>query len=118
MSYRKFENPLWAVAALVGGLRIVSCPAAFLPDFDIGGNQTWIIWECRLCICGLWGLLLFLFRFMEKQVEGKAKCRLCKAAAMLAYGLAGWGFCYYLCAVKAVRDWNDMMNGNVGEMLR
>ena len=62
----------------------------------------------------LWGIMLFLFRFIGKQVDDTQKRRLFKITAVLVYWLIVWGICYYQCAIEAVRNWNDMMNGNVG----
>lgn len=42
------------------------------------------------------------------------KRRLFKITAVMVYWLIVWGYCYYQCTIVAVRDWNDMMNGNVG----
>ena len=62
----------------------------------------------------LWGIMLFLFHFIGKQVNNIRKRRLFKITAVLVYWLIVWGICYYQCAIEAVRNWNDMMNGNVG----
>ena len=62
----------------------------------------------------LWGIMLFFFYVIGKQVNNIRKRRLFKITAVLVYWLIVWGICYYQCAIEAVRNWNDMMNGNVG----
>lgn len=62
----------------------------------------------------LWGMLLFLFRFISKQVDDTRKKRLFKIIFVLVYWLLVWGYCYYQCAIVAIQDWNDMIKENVG----
>lgn len=114
MQYKKIENILFAMISLFVGLRMVSYYTSALPDFDIAANDIFITIECNVLTFALWGIMLFLFRFIRKQVDDTRKRRLFKIAAVLVYWLIVWGICYYQCAIEAVRDWNDMMNGNVG----
>lgn len=114
MAHKRFENALFAIASLIAGISIQYYYTSSLPDFDIGGNGAWIILECRMLTFVLWGMLLFLFRFISKQVADTMKKRLFKITAVLVYWLLVWSYCYYQCAIVAVQDWNDMMNGNVG----
>lgn len=80
--------------------------------FDIAANNIYTTIECEVLTFVLWGMLIFLFRFIGKQVDATRKKRLSKITSVLAYWLIVWGFCHYQYAIKAVRDWNDMMNGN------
>ena len=114
MSYKRLENILLAVISLFMGLYIVSYYTSALPDFYIAANDIFITIECKVWTFILWGIMLFLFRFIRKQVDDTRKRRLFKIAAVLVYWLIMWGICYHQCAIKAVQDWNDMMNGNVG----
>ena len=66
MRYKRFENALLAVISLRVGLRIVSSYVTTLPDFDIGFNVAYISFRCGVLTVVLWGILLFLFRFMGK----------------------------------------------------
>lgn len=114
MQYKKIENVLLAVISLFIGLCIVSYYTSALPDFDIAANDIFTTIECEVLAFVLWGIMLFLFRFIRKLVDDTKKRRLFKITAVLVYWLIMWGICYYQCAIKAVQDWNDMMNGNVG----
>lgn len=114
MPYKRIENVLYAVISLFVGWRIVSYYTSALSDFDIAANDLFITIECKVLTFVLWGMLIFLFRFIGKQVDGTRNRRLFKIISVLAYWLIVWGFCYYQCAINAVRDWNDMMNGNIG----
>ncbi|MFK1923871.1 hypothetical protein ACIXFL_01465 [Bacteroides fragilis] len=114
MPYKRIENTLLSVISLFVGWCIVSYYTSSLPDFDIAANDLFITIECKVLTFVLWGMLIFLFRFIGKQVDGTRNRRLFKIISVLAYWLIVWGFCYYQCAINAVRDWNDMMNGSVG----
>jgi len=114
MSFKSFENVLLAMISLFVGWRIVSYYTCLLPDFDIAANNIFTTIECKVMTFLLWGMLLFLFRVIRKQVDDTKNRRLFKITAMLVYWLMVWGICYYQCALKAVQDWNEMMNGNVG----
>lgn len=114
MPYKRTENVLFSVISLFVGWCITSYYTSALPDFDIAANDLFITIECKVLTFVLWGMLIFLFRFIGKQVDGTRNRRLFKIISVLAYWLIIWGFCYYQCAINAVRDWNDMMNGNVG----
>ena len=114
MPYKRIENVLLAVISLFVGWRIVSHYISSLPDFDIAANNIFITIECEALTFVLWGMLIFLFRFIGKQVDDTRNRRLFKIISVLAYWLIVWGFCYYQCAKKAVLGWNDIMNGNVG----
>lgn len=113
MSYKRIENALFAIISLLVGWRITSYYTSALPDFDIAANDIFITIKCKVLTFVLWGIMLFLFHFIGKQVNDIWK-RLFKITAVLVYWLIVWGICYYQCAIKAVQDWNDMMNGNVG----
>lgn len=112
--YKRIENALFAIISLLVGWRITSYYTSALPDFDIAANDMFIAIKCKVLMFVLWGIMLSLFQFIGKQVVDTRKRRLCKITAVLAYWLIVWGICYYQCAIEAVRDWNDMMNGNVG----
>ena len=112
--YKRIENTLFAIIPLLVGWRITSYYTSALPDFDIAANDIFITIECKVQTFVLWGMLIFLFRFIGKQVDDTRKKRLFKITSVLVYWLIVWGFCHYQCAIKAVQDWNDMMNGNVG----
>lgn len=114
MPYKRTENVLLSVISLFVGWCIVSYHTSSLPDFDIAANDLFITIECKVLTFVLWGMLIFLFRFIGKQVDGTRNRRLFKIISVLTYWLIVWGFCYYQCAINAVRDWNDMMNGSVG----
>ena len=114
MKYKRLENILLAVISLFVGLRMVFYYTSTVPDFDIGLNEGWIFLVCNAWTFALWGIMLFVFRFIGKEVDDTRKRRLFKIAAVLVYWLVVWCICYYQCAIKAVHDWNDMMNGNVG----
>lgn len=114
MPYKRVENALLIIVSLWVGLCIVSYYSSILPDFDIAANDIFISIECQVLTFVSWGIMLFLFRFIRKQTEDTRKRRLFKVIAMLVYWLIVWGYCYYQCAIKAIQDWNDMMNGNVG----
>lgn len=114
MPCKRIENVLLSVISLFVGWCIVSYYTSALPDFDIAANDVFITIECKVLTFVLWGMLIFLFRFIGKQVDGTRNGRLFKIISVLAYWLIVWGFCYYQCAINAVRDWNEMMNGNVG----
>lgn len=114
MQYKGHENVLFAVISLLTGWGIVYYYSSSLPDFDIGFNEAFTTAICGMLTFVLWGILLYLFHFIGKQVSDIRKSSLIKMAAMLIYWLIVWAFCYYQCAIKAVQDWNDMMNGNVG----
>lgn len=113
-SYKRIENVLLAVISLFVGWRLISHYTSSLPDFDIAANNIFIAIKCKLLTFVLWGILLFLFRFIRKRVDDIMKRRLFKITSVLVYWLIVWSFCYYQCAIKAVLDWNDMMNWNVG----
>lgn len=112
--YKRTENILYAVISLFVGWRITSYYTSALPDFDIAANNIYTTIECEVLTFVLWGMLIFLFRFIGKQVDDTRKKRLFKITSVLVYWLIVWGFCHYQCAIKAVQDWNDMMNGNMG----
>ncbi len=114
MPYKRIENALFAIISLLVGWRITSCYTSALPDFDIAANDIFITIKCKVLTFVLWGIMLFLFRFIGKQVDDTQKRRLFKITAVLVYWLILWGICYYQCAIKAVQNWSDMMNGNVG----
>lgn len=114
MQYKKIENILFAVISLFVGLCTVSYYTSTLPDFDIAANDIFITIECNVLTFVLWGIMLFLFRFIRKQVNDIRKRHLFKIAAVLVYWLIVWGICYYQCTIVAVRSWHDMVNGNVG----
>lgn len=114
MPYKKIENALLTIISLLMGWRITSYYTSALPDFDIAANDIFITIKCKVLTFVLWGIMLFLLRFIGKQVNDIRKRRLFKITVVLAYWLIVWGICYYQCAIKAVQDWNDMMNGNVG----
>lgn len=113
ISYKRIENALFAIISLLVGCRITSYYTSGLPDFDIGANDIFITIKCKVLTFVLWGIMLFIFRFIGKQVDDTRKRRLFKIAAVLVYWLIVWCICYYQCAIKAVHDWNDMMNGNI-----
>ena len=114
MQYKKIENVLLAIISLLVGWRITSYYTSTLPDFDIATNDIYITIECNVLAFVLWGIMLFFFRFIRKQVNDTRKRCLFKIAAVLVYWLIVWGICYYLCAIEAVQNWHDMINGNVG----
>lgn len=114
MPYKRIENALFAIISLLVGWCIAFYYTSALPDFDIAANDIFITIKCKVLTFVLWGIMLFLFRFIGKQVNDIRKRRLFKITAVLVYWLIVWGICYYQCAIKAVQDWNDMMNGNVG----
>ena len=114
MTHKRIENALFAIISLLVGWCITSYYTSALPDFDIAANDIFITIKCKVLTFVLWGIMLFLFRFIGKQVSDIRKRRLFKITAVLVYWLIVWGICYYQCAIKAVQDWNDMMNGNVG----
>lgn len=114
MQYKEYENILFTVISLLTGLGIVYYYSSSLPDFDIGFNEAFTTAICGMLAFVLWAILSYLFHFIGKQVSDTRKSRPIKIAAMLIYWLIVWGFCYYQCTIKAVQDWNDMMNGNVG----
>ncbi len=114
MKYKRLENILLAVISLFVGLRMVFYYTSTVPDFDIGFNEGWIFLVCNAWTFALWGIMLFVFRFIRKEVDDTRKRRLFKIAAVLVYWLIVWCICYYQCAIKAVQDWNDMVNGNMG----
>lgn len=114
MQHKGYENVLFTVISLLTGLGIVYYYSSSLPDFDIGFNEAFTIAICGMLVFVLWGILAYLFHFIGKQVSDTRKSRLIKITALLIYWLIVWGFCYYQCTIKAVQDWNDMMNGNVG----
>lgn len=114
MPYKRIENALFAIISLLVGWCITSYYTSALPDFDIAANDIFITIKCKVLTFVLWGIMLFLFHFIGKQVNDIRKRRLFKITAVLIYWLIVWGICYYQCAIKAVQDWNDMMNGNVG----
>ena len=114
MSYKRIENALFAIISLLVGWRITSNYTSALPDFDIAANDIFITIKCEVLTFILWGIMLFLFRTIGKRVDEIMKRRLFKVISVLVYWLIVCSFCYYQCAIKAVRDWNDMMNGNVG----
>ncbi|WP_128081951.1 hypothetical protein [Bacteroides gallinarum] len=114
MPYKRTENILYAVISLFVGWRITFYHTSALPDFDIAANNIYTTIECEVLTFVLWGMLIFLFRFIGKQVDDIRKKRLFKITSVLVYWLIVWGFCHYQCAIKAVQDWNDMMNGNMG----
>ena len=112
--YKSIENILFAVVSLFVGLCIVSYYTSALPDFDIAANDIFITIKCKALTLVLWGIMLLFFRFIRKHSDGAGKRRLFKIIAMLIYWLIVWSICYCQCVIKSVRDWNDMMNGNVG----
>ena len=114
MSYKRIENALFAIISLLVGWRITFYYVSSLPDFDIAYNGVWITFICGVLMFVLWSIMFLLFYFVGKQVADTWKKRLIKTVVVLIYWLVIWGFCYYQCAIKAVQDWNDMMNGNVG----
>ncbi|WP_238619196.1 hypothetical protein [Bacteroides salyersiae] len=114
MPYKKIENALFAIISLLVGWRITSYYISALPDFDIAANDIFITIKCKVLTFVLWGIMLFFFCVIGKQVNNIRKRRLFKITAVLVYWLIVWGICYYQCAIEAVQDWNDMMNGNVG----
>ena len=114
MKPKRSENILFAVISLLVGFYIVSHYTSALPDFDIALNEAGTFLFCGTWTFVLWGVLLFLFCIIGKQVDDFRKRRLFKIVAVLAYWVIVWGICYYQCAIKAVRDWNEMMNGNAG----
>lgn len=114
MKYKRLENILLAVISLFVGLHMVFYYTSTVPDFDIGLNEGWIFLVCNAWTFVFWGIMLFVFRFIRKEVDDTRKRRLFKIATMLVYWLIVWCICYYQCAIKAVHDWNNMMNGNMG----
>lgn len=116
MQHNKIENVLLALIPLFVGLCIVYYYTSTLPDFDIAANDIFITLECKALTFILWGIMLFLFRFIRKQVDDTRKRRLFKITAVLVYWLIVWCICYYQCTIQATQDWNDMMNGNVGKV--
>ena len=112
--YKRIENTLFAIIPLLVGWRITSYYTSALPDFDIAANDIFITIECKVQTFLLGGIMLFFFYVIGKQVNNIRKRRLFKITAVLVYWLIVWGICYYQCAIEAVRNWNDMMNGNVG----
>lgn len=114
MTNRRYENTLFAVISLIVGASIHFYYTTSLPDFDIAGNDVWITLKCGILTFILWGITLFLFRFIGKQITDTPKRLLIKMAVVIVFGLVVWGYCHYICAIEAVRDWKDMINGNVG----
>lgn len=114
MQYKGYENILFTVISLLTGLSIVYHYSSSLPDFDIGFNEAFTTAICGMLTFALWGILVYLFHFIGKQVSNTRKSHLIKITAMLIYWFIVWVFCYYQCAIKTVQDWHDMMKGNVG----
>lgn len=111
MQYKKYENALFAMIPILAGLGILTHYSALIPDFDIGFYEAATTFRCAGLIFALWGIELLVFRIIRKQTDNIRKIRLYSVITMCVYWLIVWGYCYYQCAIKAVQDWNDMMNG-------
>lgn len=112
--YVKYENFLFTTIALIIGFSIDSYYSSFVPDFDIGFYEAFAAFRCWALILILWGIVSGILYVLKIHIAGQGKRRLISIAVILIYWLIVWGFCYYQYIVKAMQDWNDMMNGNAG----
>lgn len=110
----RYDNILFGIIALVTGFGIDSYYSSFMPDFDIGFYEVFTAFRCWLLILFLWGIVLGIFYILKKQIDNRQKRQLISVVIILAYWLIIRGFCYYQYIIKAMKDWNDMMSGNVG----
>ena len=71
--YKRIENTLFAIIPLLVGWRITSYYTSALPDFDIAANDIFITIECKVQTFLLWGIMLFFFYVIGKQVNNIRK---------------------------------------------
>lgn len=110
----KYEYWLYSLLSLVIGFAVSNYYCGRLPDFDIGLSEAFFTLRCWLFVLLLWGVQLWGLRVLSRRTLRRRTFRLAAWLVVAAYGGLVWGYCYYQCVVRAMREWTQFINGDVG----